>query len=512
MKYFIIIWISFSFNLVNSQVDRIKEYYTNGDIKMSGKTLKFINKLTCYTSLYITKRIGKWKYFYPSGQLKQIEFYKKIKDCNINGTPEGKWQYFAENGTLIKEVVYKNGMLFEADISDIYKDSVRIGKIRIREGKYDTIFFASYNPDTTSLVQNHSFDLYKGSPELTYQDGQQHIEENLPYWNSANKSTADYYNPFRKLIKVPDNLPSTNTAQEYNYIGIILYHNPSLTYSEYITGELRKTLEPNKNYCVKVSIRLSQNSGYYIDRFGLYFSNTRPAISNKTEKQQCLPQVEFKNILDNHENWTILCDSFTAAGNEKYITLGRFSSTSESTINKTLPVNYSEGEYNQSAYYLIDDVELYENLEENCSCKPVKSKVAEMEIKRLVFDLIKPDDTINFNTGTPVILKNIQFEFDKSILLPVSVKELEKLKSFLTIHNTISIMIMGHTDNIGTDDYNNSLSLSRAKSVFDWMIEHGIERTRIQYEGYGANRPITDNTTEENRFKNRRVEFKLTKK
>jgi OOP family OmpA-OmpF porin len=511
MKYFIIIWISFSFNFANSQVARVKDYYSNGDIRARGKTFKFINKLNCYSSLYITKKIGKWEYFYPSGQLKQIAFYIKIKDCIINGTPEGKWQYFTEDGKLIKEEIYKNGILYVADISDIYKDTLRIAKIRIRKGKYDTIFFTTYVPDKSSLVQNHSFELYKGSPVLNYQDGQQHIEENLPYWNSANKSTADYYNQFRKLIKVPDNLSPANSANEYNYVGIILYHNPSLTYSEYITGELNKSLKAHKNYCVRISICLSQNSGFFIDRFGLYFSSDKPAITNKTEKQQFLPQVYFNKILDDRKNWMILCDSFTAIGNEKYITLGRFSSIKETNINKILPVNYSEGEYNQSAYYLIDDVKLYENLAKNCSCKPIQTEVAVIEVKRLVFDLIKPEDSINFDTGTPIILKNIQFEFDKSVLLPASVKELLKLKSFLTIHNTVSIMIMGHTDNIGTDDYNNSLSLSRAKAVFDWMIEHGIERVRIQYEGYGANKPITDNTTDENRFRNRRVEFKLTK-
>jgi outer membrane protein OmpA-like peptidoglycan-associated protein len=109
------------------------------------------------------------------------------------------------------------------------------------------------------------------------------------------------------------------------------------------------------------------------------------------------------------------------------------------------------------------------------------------------------------------VLKNIYFDFDKSILLPASFAELERLFIFLKAKN-VSIIINGHTDNIGTDEYNKELSLSRAKAVSDWLIEKGIDRNRIQIEGYGAKMPIVDNNTNENRAINRRVEFIITKR
>jgi outer membrane protein OmpA-like peptidoglycan-associated protein len=68
---------------------------------------------------------------------------------------------------------------------------------------------------------------------------------------------------------------------------------------------------------------------------------------------------------------------------------------------------------------------------------------------------------------------------------------------------------MGHTDNIGADDYNYNLSVSRAKAVVDWLIENGIDSKRLKSEGYGSKMPIVDNNTDSNRAINRRVEFKI---
>jgi len=73
----------------------------------------------------------------------------------------------------------------------------------------------------------------------------------------------------------------------------------------------------------------------------------------------------------------------------------------------------------------------------------------------------------------------------------------------------IKIEISGHTDNIGSAAYNQKLSESRAKAVVDYLIEHGIDRSRLSYMGYGFEKPIAPNDTEEGRQLNRRVEFKI---
>ena len=73
----------------------------------------------------------------------------------------------------------------------------------------------------------------------------------------------------------------------------------------------------------------------------------------------------------------------------------------------------------------------------------------------------------------------------------------------------ISIGVYGHTDNIGGRDYNVRLSRARAAAVMEYLVKQGIEQGRLQSEGFGPDKPVADNATEEGRAKNRRVEFKV---
>lgn len=111
--------------------------------------------------------------------------------------------------------------------------------------------------------------------------------------------------------------------------------------------------------------------------------------------------------------------------------------------------------------------------------------------------------------GKTYILQNIFFEFDKSDLQPASFVELNLLVDYLKQNHDIAIEIGGHTDDQGSDDYNNRLSLARAKAVYDYLLSKGIEASQVSYKGYGKSQPIADNSTEEGRAANRRTEFKI---
>ena len=87
---------------------------------------------------------------------------------------------------------------------------------------------------------------------------------------------------------------------------------------------------------------------------------------------------------------------------------------------------------------------------------------------------------------------------------------MEELSAFMREHPTVSILITGHTDNVGSDQANQRLSEGRANAVRDALIERGVQAERIEAEGKGESEPIADNDTEEGRAKNRRVEFTIT--
>jgi OmpA-OmpF porin, OOP family len=113
--------------------------------------------------------------------------------------------------------------------------------------------------------------------------------------------------------------------------------------------------------------------------------------------------------------------------------------------------------------------------------------------------------------GAISVLKNIFFEFDRFDLQVKSITELENMVRFLTDNPQLKVEIGGHTDNDGSPAYNIKLSQNRAQSVATHLIQNGIDQNRISQKGYGADRPMKPNDSEENKQANRRIEFKILK-
>ncbi|HOF08168.1 MAG TPA: OmpA family protein, partial [Bacteroidales bacterium] len=111
--------------------------------------------------------------------------------------------------------------------------------------------------------------------------------------------------------------------------------------------------------------------------------------------------------------------------------------------------------------------------------------------------------------GAEIVLNNIFFDFNKATLRPESKTELKNVIEFLQQNPSVTIEISGHTDNVGSYEYNQSLSERRAKAVVDYLVEQGIPLSRLVYKGYSFSKPIASNDTEEGRQLNRRVEFKI---
>ena len=101
------------------------------------------------------------------------------------------------------------------------------------------------------------------------------------------------------------------------------------------------------------------------------------------------------------------------------------------------------------------------------------------------------------------------FDFDKSVLKPAGKAKLDDLVSKVKGINLEVIIAVGHTDSIGTDAYNQKLSVRRAEAVKAYLVTKGIEKNRIYTEGKGEKQPIADNATKEGRAKNRRVEIEV---
>lgn len=112
-------------------------------------------------------------------------------------------------------------------------------------------------------------------------------------------------------------------------------------------------------------------------------------------------------------------------------------------------------------------------------------------------------------TGRPVVLRNVFFEPGSAALLPASLIELDRLVQLLEQTPELKIQINGHTDNVGDEASNQTLSESRAKSVQDFLLTKKIAPERLRFKGFGEKKPLESNNTVEGRARNRRTEFEV---
>ncbi len=127
------------------------------------------------------------------------------------------------------------------------------------------------------------------------------------------------------------------------------------------------------------------------------------------------------------------------------------------------------------------------------------------------------DSTFVFDGGTVKIgelinLKNIQFRQSKSDLLDPSMPILNKVVKLMTENPTMQIEVHGHTDNVGDPTKNYQLSVDRVEAVKKYLISQGIEANRLLTKAFGGTKPIADNSREETRKLNRRVEMRIVRK
>ena len=101
------------------------------------------------------------------------------------------------------------------------------------------------------------------------------------------------------------------------------------------------------------------------------------------------------------------------------------------------------------------------------------------------------------------------FDFDKSVLKPEGKAKLDDLVGKIKDINLEVIIAVGHTDSVGSDAYNQKLSVRRSEAVKAYLVSKGIEKNRVYTEGKGEKQPVADNKTAEGRAKNRRVEIEV---
>jgi OmpA-OmpF porin, OOP family len=131
-----------------------------------------------------------------------------------------------------------------------------------------------------------------------------------------------------------------------------------------------------------------------------------------------------------------------------------------------------------------------------------------------VKDNIPPSSMIEIfmvplKVGQVIVMNRITFEKGKDKLLSESYTELDNVYKMLSEHQQMVIQLEGHTDNSGSTSANLKLSEGRVNAVKDYLVKKGIKKNRIEVKAFGGAKPVANNSTEEGRVKNRRVEIRI---
>ena len=328
-------------------------------------------------------------------------------------------------------------------------------------------------------------------------------------WSTPTLGTADLFNPCNEAeAGVPDNFNGRQISKfGKNYAGCYFYAKGD--YREYIQGSFKSSLKKGAKYKVSLYLSLAEKSYFAMKTIeflltkNIVSSSIWTELSPKHLENQISNSFSANNINNekghnDKENWVLISKLITAKGGENFITIGNFQKNS-STKKRTL----SKEKKNKISYYYIDmvSVELIDT--------PLTNLTKTVQLAEEKEAGITQTNKIELNRK--YLFKNIHFNFNSIKLLPAAKTEINVLYDYLNSNKNTKIFILGHTDYYGSARYNKVLSEKRAKSVADYLIKTGLNKTRIESFGYGNSQPLSTRKTDEVRKKNRRVEFKITK-
>ncbi|MFT5816809.1 MAG: OOP family OmpA-OmpF porin [Bacteroidia bacterium] len=278
---------------------------------------------------------------------------------------------------------------------------------------------------------------------------------------------------------------------------------------EYVQNRLNYRLKKKQKYCFTTYLKLGPSCNIATDAFGVHFS-ANPISFKKLESTDIQPQLSLNTsdsvYLTYKSRWMLLQCSYVANGSENWMSLGTFKPSSQ--VNQKSIFGSAK-----ESYYYIDDVSLIPiDRDEECPCNFSGDSLPSATVD---FPSNGQDISLEFGNmkvGDKLILENVYFDIDQYTLLPQSIETLGKLNEALQKYPSLKIEISGHTSTTGGYNHNVTLSKNRANAVLRYLVNKGIDASRLTKAGYGPDLPIAPNDTEENRQMNRRVEVKVLEK
>ncbi|MCE9540632.1 MAG: OmpA family protein [Bacteroidetes bacterium] len=332
-----------------------------------------------------------------------------------------------------------------------------------------------------NLVPNPSFEKHKNKTTVI---------KNAAPWVGV--GTVDYFMKVEKKDTSKSKGAHTGTC----YAGLRFQPN----YKEYMFVKLTEPLEKEKMYNFIMHVKLVRSSTVTVKQLGVYFSDKPFKVGMSFNEEGIIDSTYGKGI-SGGIGWTPIQGEYKAHGGEKYIIIGNFKTRMKDDFVRIHKWNIFKS---REAYYYVDDISVIKKMTAADSAILKQTEINPDENKTAY---IVPD---TFTTGQIIEIKNIHFEHGSANLLKSSFNVLDELVRVLNDHPNMEIQINGHTDDQGKEAVNRKLSKARAKAVYDYLVAQSVINS-MAYKGFGPSQPLVPNDTDENKAKNRRVEFLIIK-
>jgi outer membrane protein OmpA-like peptidoglycan-associated protein len=338
--------------------------------------------------------------------------------------------------------------------------------------------------EVDNLVPNPGFELLDRPPVGWFLSGRD-FNAVIKYWESPTGASPDVYGPD---VKVPTYWAEKGFGHRKprsgeRMVGITMFGCDGKPHCrEYIRILLTEPLVVGQRYYLEFWVTPLENATAANNIGAAFVTEAKDFADDRLLRLR--PVVHAEQIIAGQSNkWFRVKGEFTAKEESEYMLIGNFyPDTLTSFLVKDASLPYG--------YYYIDDVLL-------------------KKVPPVLPIPIKPNDISKqvMISNKTYVLPNVYYEFDQAELLPRSVSDLNKLIRILDKHPAMVIQINGHTDSIGTEDYNLKLSADRAVAVKTYLEAAGVDPKRLLWKGFGEAVHVSTNSTDRGRQLNRRVEF-----
>lgn len=328
-------------------------------------------------------------------------------------------------------------------------------------------------------------------------------------WSSLDQAADIFHREAKdENYKVPTNLYGDAEPNSGDgYAGIVTYSAKDAEPRTFLTTELRFPMQEGKAYCVKMHLMLSMLAKYASNNIGIYISE-KPITMADIEEGKIQPQIIHSQnpIWSEQFEWTAVCGNYISKGKERYITIGNFGKTADTQTEKVKRPKGTTGQQTRStAYYYIDDVSVINMAGlDDCDCEKAPDGNS-MQVKYST----NVSSEVELDASAEIELTKIYFNELNSDISERAMVDVEKVAALIKANPDLKIIIKGHTDPVEQAKATGDVSLLRAQTIKEKLVELGANPNKLQVQGMKDFDTATKDVSITGQAQNRRVVFDI---